>query len=330
MRVVEIAAFGAPDVLRLAERPVPELRGDEVLIRVAAAGLNRADLLQRRGLYLPPEGGSDILGLEVSGEIVATGRDAERWKSSDKVCALLAGGGYAEYVAVPEAQCLPVPAKLSLMEAAALPEAVFTVWANVFEAGALNPNESILIHGGAGGVGSMAIQMARAHGARVFATAGNAQKAALCTGCGAELAVHYREEDFVQAILRATNGKGVDVVLDIMGGDYVARNLAVLAQNGRHISLGVMQNKQATLDLRIVMQKRLVLTGSTLRDRSPAEKARLRREIEEKAWGWIASGRIKPILSKIFPLKEAISAHKMMESGAHFGKILLEVGACSA
>ena len=327
MRVVEIPTFGPPEVLRLADHPTPAPQAGEVLIRVAAAALNRADLLQRRGLYPPPEGASSIPGLEVAGEIIAVGQGVERWKSGDKVCALLTGGGYAEYVAAPAGQCLPVPPHLSLVEAAALPEAVFTTWANLFESGQLKPSESVLIHGGSGGIGSVAIQMAKAHGARVFATAGGAEKVKACRDLGADEAIDYRTQDFVEILRAATQGRGVDVVLDILGGDNVNRNLDILAPQGRHISIGTLQNKIATLDLRTIMAKQLTLTGSTLRNRPMAEKAHLAREIEVKAWPWVLQGSVKPVLFKIFPFAEVVLAHKMMESGAHFGKIILEVSA---
>jgi putative PIG3 family NAD(P)H quinone oxidoreductase len=325
MHVVEIREPGGPEVLQWAERPLPEMGASEVLIKVTAAGLNRADLLQRQGKYPPPEGASDVLGMEVSGVIAALGKGVTRWKIGDKVCALLAGGGYAEYVPSPEGQCLPVPENISLIEAAALPEAVCTVFVNVFEAGRLAPDETVLVHGGASGIGTTAIQMVKAFGAKIFITAGDDEKCVACKKLGADLAINYKSEDFVAAIMRATGARGVDVVLDMIGGDYVARNLAALAPFGRHVSISTQRGKSATIDLRDVMQKRLILTGSTLRHRPREEKARLLRAVEEKAWPWVAQGRLKPLIFKTFAIKNAVDAHKMMESGAHIGKIVLEV-----
>lgn len=297
-----------------------------MLIKTAAAGINRADLLQRQGKYPPPAGSSEILGMEVSGTIAALGKNVARWKIGDKVCALLSSGGYAEYVTAPDGQCLPVPANLSLNEAASLPECVITVWANLFETGKLQAGETVLVHGGGSGVGTMAIQMVKLHGAKIFVTAGSEEKCTACKKLGADLTINYKKEDFAEAILRATNKSGIDIVLDMVGGDYVARNLSILAPQGRHISIAVQGGKGTLIDLWLIMRKRLILTGSTLRHRDQAEKARLVAEVVEKAWPWVAQGKLKPLIYKAFPIKNAAEAHKMMESGSHIGKIVLEVG----
>lgn len=307
------------------EQPMPVPQAGDVLIKVAAAGINRADILQRQGKYPPPPGCSDIIGLEVSGEVVALGPMTSRWKIGDKICALLSDGGYAEYVAVSERQCLPVPPDLSLIEAAALPEAVTTVWANLFEAAALKPHESVLVHGGTSGIGSTAIQMVKLFGAKIFVTAGSEEKCAACCAIGADLAVNYKTEDFVAVIEKATGGRGIDVVLDIVGGDYVARNLSILAPGGRHVSIATQGGRQASIDIGQVMRKKLMLTGSTLRHRPSAEKARLLAQIEAKIWPNVLSGNLKPLIYNVFPIKNAAAAHKVMESGAHIGKIVLEV-----
>jgi putative PIG3 family NAD(P)H quinone oxidoreductase len=323
--VIEIRTPGSPEVLQWAERPMPQPAADEVLIKVVAAGLNRADILQRQGNYPPPEGAGDILGMEVAGEIAAIGAKVKRWTSGDKIGALISGGGYAEYAVAPEEQCLPVPKNISFVEAAALPEAVITVWANLFEAGNLRADQTALVHGGSSGIGTTAIQMAKSIGAKIFVTARNEEKCAACMKLGADLAINYKREDFVAVIEHATQKRGVDVVLDMVGGDYVARNLSILAPGGHHVSIAVQGGKNATIDLWQIMRKRLVLTGSTLRHRSRAEKARLVRAVEEKAWNWVAEGKVKPLIYKTFPIKNAAAAHKLMESGAHIGKIVLEV-----
>ena len=325
MHCIEIREPGPPDVLQWAERPVPQPAAGEVFIKIAAAGLNRADLLQRAGNYPPSERVSDIPGLEVAGEIAALGRGVKRWKIGDKICALLSGGGYAEYAVAPADQCLPVPQNLSLTEAAALPEAVFTVWANIFELGALKPNETVLVHGGSSGIGTTAIQMVKNFGAKIFVTAGSAEKIVACEKLGADLAINYKQETFTEAVMCATQKRGVDLVLDMVGGDYVARNLSILAPHGRHVSIAVQGGKQATVDLWRIMRKNLILTGSTLRHRPPGEKARLAHAVEEKAWPWVAAGRLKPLIYKTFPMKNAAEAHKVMESGVHIGKMVLEV-----
>jgi putative PIG3 family NAD(P)H quinone oxidoreductase len=324
MHFIECRGAGGPDVLRWSERPTPQPKAGDVLIKVAAAGINRADILQRQGNYPPPEGAGDILGMEVSGEIVALGSGVKRWKVGDKICALLAGGGYAEYAAASETQCLPAPKNLSLAEAAALPECVVTVWANLFEAGNLQPGQTALVHGGSSGIGTTAIQMAKAFGARIFITAGSDEKCDACKKLGADLAINYKREDFVGIIKRETKDRGVDVVLDMVGGDYVARNLSILAPQGRHVSIAVQSGKQATVDIWHIMRKQLIVTGSTLRHRAASEKARLMRAVEEKIWSHIKKGSVKPLIYNTFPMRNAADAHKLMESGAHIGKIVLE------
>jgi len=323
--IIECHGFGGPDVLQWAERPLPMPVADEVLIHVAAAGVNRADILQRQGKYPPPPGSSDVIGMEISGTVVMVGQDVRRWKAGDKVCALLSGGGYADYAVAPEAQCLPVSGTLSLTQAAALPEAVVTVWANVFEGAALRPGETILVHGGSSGIGTTAIQMVKAHGAKIIVTVGNQEKAEACRALGADHVINYTQEDFVQAVMNETVGQGVDAVLDMIGGDYLPRNLSVLAQQGRHVSIAVQGGRKAAIDIFEIMQKRLIVTGSTLRHRSKEEKARLIREVEAKTWPLVASGQLKPLIYRTFPIKNASLAHKVMESGAHIGKIVLEV-----
>ena len=315
---MEIAGFGGPEVLKIARRPRPVPGEGGVLVRVAAAGINRPDLLQRQGKYPPPAGASDIPGLEVAGEIVDS-RDP-RWTPGDKVCALLSGGGYAEYAVAPAGQCLPVPDGLSLVEAAALPETVFTVWANVFQLGRLTEGETLLVHGGSSGIGTMAIQLARSFGADVIVTAGSDEKCAACLRLGAMQAVNYRTADFVVAV----TPDRVDVVLDMVGGDYVSRNLQVLRRGGRHVSIAVQGGRMATIDIVSVMTKRLTLTGSTLRPRSVAEKAALADELRETVWPRIGPDSIRPVIHQTFPLDRAADAHAMMEQGGHIGKIVLE------
>lgn len=309
------------------EAPTPEPQTGEILVKVMAAGVNRADLMQRQGKYPPPAGASDILGLEVSGEVAALGANTSRWKIGDKVCALLSGGGYAEWVNVPEAHCLPVPANLPLRDAAALPETITTVWANLFEAGGLQSGETALVHGGSSGIGTTAIQMAKLFGAKIIVTVANDEKAEACRQLGADLVINYNRQDFVEAVSTFTNGQGANVVLDMVAGDYINRNLAAMAPFGRHVSIATQQGRVAPVDFRLVMQKRLTITGSTLRGRSISEKARLMAEIEQKVWPRVASGQFKPLIYQAYPIKNAPEAHKMMESGAHIGKILLEVAA---
>jgi putative PIG3 family NAD(P)H quinone oxidoreductase len=312
----------APDApLSLGQAEIPAPRQGEILIRVRAAGVNRPDLMQRAGLYPPPPGAPATLGLEAAGEVAALGEGVSGWRVGDQVTALLPGGGYAEYALAPEGSALPIPKGLSLIEAAALPEAALTVWANVFEAGALQPGETFLVHGGASGIGTTAIQMAKAHGARVFATAGDMDKCALCERLGAR-AINYRSADFVD-VLRAAGG--ADVVLDMVGGPYVQKNLDVLNTRGRLVMIAFLQGPQVELNLMRLMLKRLTLTGSTLRARPDEEKARLAREVERVVWPWIEAGKFKPVIDSTFPLAEAEAAHQRMHLGAHAGKIVLEV-----
>ena len=326
MTAIEIASPGGPEVLRPVQRPTPEPGPREVLIAVAAAGVNRPDILQRQGKYAPPPGASDIPGLEVAGRVAACGSDAGEWKEGDAVCALVAGGGYAEYCAAPVPQCLPVPAGLDFVQAAALPETVFTVWTNVFERGRLSAGETLLVHGGASGIGTTAIQMARARGARVFATAGSKDKCTACEKLGAERAIDYSREDFAAVVAEKTAGRGVDVILDMVGGDYLARNLASLAFEGRLVQIAFLKGPRAEIDLMTLMHRRLTLTGSTLRARSIEEKGRIARAVRENVWPQIEKGEVRPVLHATFPLAAAAEAHRALESGTHVGKIVLTVG----
>ena len=325
MTAVEIAHPGGPEVLRPVTRPTPALGSRDVLIAVAAAGLNRPDLMQRQGRYAPPPGASDIPGLEVAGRVVARGKDVEEWQEGDAVCALVAGGGYAEYCAAPAPQCLPVPKGLDFVQAAALPETVFTVWTNVFERGRLSAGETLLVHGGASGIGTTAIQMARARGVRVFATAGTREKCAACEKLGAERAIDYAREDFVAVVAELTAGRGVDVVLDMVGGDYLPRNLASLATDGRLVQIAFLKGPRAEIDLMTVMHRRLTLTGSTLRPRSIEEKGQIARAVRENVWPLIEKGDVRPVLHATFPLAAAAEAHRALEAGRHVGKIVLIV-----
>lgn len=329
MRAVEIGAFGPPDGLRLVDRPRPVLAPGEVLIAVEAAGVNRPDVIQRLGKYAPPPGASDLPGLEVAGRIVEVAPASDgtpmRWQPGDAVCALVAGGGYAELCAAPAGQCLPVPAGYSMVEAAALPETCFTVWTNVFERGRLAAGETFLVHGGTSGIGTTAIQLARAFGATVFATAGSAEKCAACVALGASNAINYREADWVAAIKAATDGRGVDVILDMVGGDYVARNLDLLAEDGRLVQIAFLKSSRADIDLMQVMRRRLTLTGSTLRPRSVAAKTAIAAALEARVWPRLAAREIAPVIHATFPLADAAAAHRLMESGAHIGKIVLTV-----
>ncbi|HTV50187.1 MAG TPA: NAD(P)H-quinone oxidoreductase [Steroidobacteraceae bacterium] len=326
MRVVEISQHGPPSVLRLAYRHLPALASGEVLIRVAAAGVNRPDVMQRQGAYPPPPGASDIPGLEVSGTIVAVGTEVRSHQIGEQVCALVSGGGYAEYVNAPVPQCLPLPAGVSLIEAATLPETFFTVYSNVFKRAGLAPGESLLVHGGSSGIGTTAILLAKAHGARVFATAGSDRKCAACVALGADRAVNYHEEDFVAAVQDATNGKGVDVILDMVGGSYVGRNVTAAALEGRIAMIALLGGARADLDLRPLLTKRLRLMGSTLRPQSIEAKGRLAQALLAEVWPWFGAQRLRaPPLYARFPISEAWRAHELMESGEHIGKIVLEV-----
>ena len=325
MTAVEIAQPGGPDVLRPVTRPTPAPGPRDVLIAVAAAGVNRPDLMQRQGRYAPPPGASDIPGLEVAGRVVARGKDVEEWKEGDEVCALVAGGGYAEYCAAPAPQCLPAPKGLDFVQAAALPETVFTVWTNVFDRGRLSAGETLLVHGGASGIGTTAIQMARARGARVFATAGTREKCAACEKLGAERAIDYAREDLAAVVAEMTAGRGVDVILDMVGGDYLPRNLASLATDGRLVQIAFLKGPRAEIDLMAVMQRRLTLTGSTLRPRSIEEKGRIARAVRENVWPLVEKGDVRPVLHATFPLAAAAEAHRALEAGRHVGKIVLIV-----
>ncbi len=325
MRAIEISAPGGPEVLRVTQRPVPTPAANEVLIEVAAAGVNRPDVLQRKGGYPPPPGASDIPGLEVAGTIVAAGAGANTWKTGDRVCALVTGGGYAEYVAAPAPQCLAIPRGLTLVEAAGLPETFFTVWVNVFERAGLKASETLLIQGGSSGIGVTAIQMARAFGHRVFVTAGSAEKCTACEKLGASRAINYRTEDFVAVVKELTGGKGVDVILDMVGGDYVPRELACLADDGRLSLIAFLGGTRATIDMTDILRRRLTITGSTLRARSVEVKGAIAQSLKQKVWPLIEAGRIKPVIYRTFRLEEASAAHALMESSAHVGKIILEI-----
>jgi putative PIG3 family NAD(P)H quinone oxidoreductase len=323
MHHIAMEAPGGPEVLVLATGPVPRPATGEVLIRVAAAGINRPDILQRTGNYPPPPGASPILGLEVSGTVVALGAEVTGWHEGDAVCALVAGGGYAEYCVAPAPQCLPVPKGVALVDAAGLPETFFTVWSNVFDRGRLAAGESFLVHGGSSGIGTTAIQLARAFGARVFATAGSPEKCAVCRDLGAERAIDYRQEDFVAVLKEATQGRGVDVILDIVGGPYVEKNLRSLALEGRLVQIAFLQGSKVTLDLAHLMVRRQTITGSTLRPRPVADKATIARNLRDKVWPLIEAGKVRPVIDRTFPLAEAAAAHRLMESSTHIGKILL-------
>ncbi|HXH06496.1 MAG TPA: NAD(P)H-quinone oxidoreductase [Vicinamibacterales bacterium] len=328
MKAIQIARFGGPDVLELVERPVPAPGPGEVLIAVEAAGVNRPDVLQRLGRYPPPPGVTDIPGLEIAGVVAKVGPPGPwppRWLEGDRVCALVAGGGYAEYCLAPVPQCLPIPSGLDAVAAAALPETFFTVWTNVFERGRLQPTQTLLVHGGAGGIGTTAIQLGRAFGSRVIATAGSAEKCEACRRLGAEHAIDYRAEDFVSRVKEITAGRGVDVVLDIVGGAYVAKNLEVLARDGRLVQIGLMGGATAEIPLGPILQRRLWITGSTLRPRSVEEKGLIARALESRVWPLVARGEVRPVIHATFPLARAADAHRLMEAGGHIGKIVLVV-----
>ena len=325
MTAVAISQPGGPRVLRPEKRDVPKPGEGEILIRVRAAGVNRPDVAQRTGAYPPPPGASDLPGLEVSGEVVAAGEGARRWRLGDAVCALTPGGGYAEYVKVHESNALPVPQGFTLTEAAALPETFFTVWHNVFERGALKAGETLLVHGGSSGIGTTAIQLASAFDAKVITTAGSAEKCDACLKLGADRAVNYREEDFVAAVKEATDGRGANVILDMIGGDYVARNYHAAAVDGRIVQIATQGGAVATTDFARLMVKRLVHTGSTLRPRSAEFKGQIAAALEAQVWPLLAARRVAPVMDMIFPLREAWRAHERMEEGEHIGKIVLDV-----
>ena len=324
MIAIEIERPGGPEVLTPVERPDPVPASGEVLIRVAAAGVNRPDVMQRKGLYPPPAGASDLPGLEVAGEIIALGDGVGDWQIGDRVCALVAGGGYATLCAAPAAQCLPVPRGMDLVTAAAIPETFFTVWSNVFERGRLQAGESALFHGGSSGIGTTAIQIAAARGVRVFATAGSDDKCRACESLGAARAINHRTADFVDAIRELTAGRGVDLVLDIVGGSYVARNLSVLAMDGRLVQIGLMDGEAiAPVDFRRVLGRRLTITGSTLRPRSVEEKGAIASALRRDVWPLLEKGVVTPVISATFPLRDAADAHRAMERSEHVGKLVL-------
>lgn len=325
MTAIAITTPGGPDVLKPQQIALPSLKDGEVLIKVEAAGVNRPDVFQRQGDYPPPPGAPATPGLEVAGRVVARGSQVKRYKEGDAVLALVPGGGYAEYCAAAEDNALPVPQGLSMVEAGAIPETFFTVWTNVFERAGLKPGETLLVHGGSSGIGTSAIMMARELGSRVFATAGSPEKCRACEALGAERGIDYRSEDFVAVVKAMTEGKGANVILDMVGGDYVGRNLAIASMHGRIVNIAFLKGSKVEVDLLPIMLKRLTLTGSTLRPRSVAEKASIARELEAKVWPLLAQGKIKPQIYKTFPLAEAAEAHRLMESSAHVGKIVLTV-----
>jgi len=322
---IEISKPGGPEVLVPVERPAPELAPGEVLIKVEAAGVNRPDVMQRMGHYPPPPGASDIPGLEVAGVIVKIAHGVSEWQIGDRVCALVAGGGYAEFCVVPAPQCLPVPRGMDFIHAAAIPETFFTVWTNVFERGRLQPGESMLVHGGSSGIGTAAIQLARARGSRVFATAGSAEKCAACERLGADTAINYREADFVAVVKEATNGRGVDLILDMVGGDYLARHIEALAIEGRLVQIGLLGGYKAQVNLIAMMQRRVTITGSTLRARSIEEKGAIAAALRQRVWPLLESGAVMPVIHATFPLRSAAEAHRVMDSSAHIGKLVLVV-----
>jgi len=326
MRAVEISKPGLPEVLRLCDRPVPVAGAGEILIKIAYAGVNRPDVLQRAGAYDPPKDASDLPGLECAGEVAAVGAGVSRWSIGDQVCALLPGGGYAEYATCPADHALPAPDGLTLAQAAGLPENYFTVWTNVFDRGRLKAGETFLVHGGSSGIGTTAIQLAHAFGSRVFTTAGTDEKCAACLELGAEQAINYKMMDFGGLTRDWTDGRGLDVILDMVGGGYIARNIKALALEGRLVMIAFLGGPKAEVNFAQVMVKRLTLTGSTLRPQSIAAKAAIARDLEEHVWPLLASGRIAPVMDHVFALKDAVNAHKRMENSTHIGKIILKVG----
>ncbi len=325
MTAIEIDGFGGPEVLKPATRPVPLPATGEVLIEVAAAGVNRPDIHQRQGNYAPPPGASDIPGLEIAGKIVAVGLGVHHYRVGQEVCALVAGGGYAAYCVAPEPQVLPVPKGLSLIEAAAIPETFFTVWTNLFERGALKAGEIVLIHGGSSGIGTTAIQLAKAFGARIFTTAGSREKCQACEKLGADVAIEYKREDFAEVIRGKTAGRGVDVILDMVGGDYFQRNINSLAMDGRLVNIAYLRGARVEVNFMPVMRNRLTITGSTLRPRTVQEKGAIAAALRAKVWPLIEKGTVKPLIERTFPLAEAAAAHRLLESSSHVGKIVLTV-----
>jgi NADPH2:quinone reductase len=323
MLAIEIREPGGPDVLTPVERPIPAPAAGDVLIKVVAAGVNRPDVAQRQGRYPPPPGASDIPGLEVAGTVEQVGGEVRDWRVGDRVCALVAGGGYAEHCVAPAPQCLPIPRGMSATQAAAIPETFFTVWTNVFDRGRLSAGESLLVHGGSGGIGTTAIQLGRAFGASVFATAGSAKKCAACEQLGAARAINYRDDDFVAVTRAATDGRGIDVILDMVGGDYFPRNIDALATGGRLVQIATLGGPRSQIFLPAVMQRRLTITGSTLRPRSVAEKGAIAKVLREQVWPLLDDGRVRPVVYQTFPLRAAADAHRLMDSGEHIGKIVL-------
>lgn len=326
MRAIDPEAPGGPEVLQIVERPVPAVQPGEVLIRVAAAGVNRPDVMQRKGAYPPPPGAPSIFGLEVSGTVVALGEGVHQLMVGQPVCALVAGGGYADYVTAPAGQCLPVPELLSMEEAAAMPETLFTVWTNLFERAYASEGDTVLVHGGTSGIGTMAISLCNIFGITIIVTAGSDEKVAAAKALGADHAINYKTEDFVERVKEITGGAGCAAVLDMVGGDYVARNLKCLAPDGRHVSIAVQGGAKATIPIFEVMMKRLTLTGSTLRARDNAFKAMVADELARIVWPHVEAGRLKPVMDKAFPLEQAADAHRRMEAGDHVGKIVLTMG----
>lgn len=326
MRAIDPEAPGGPEVLQIVERPVPAVQPGEVLIRVAAAGVNRPDVMQRKGAYPPPPGAPSIFGLEVSGTVVALGEGVHQLMVGQPVCALVAGGGYADYVTAPAGQCLPVPELLSMEEAAAMPETLFTVWTNLFERAYASEGDTVLVHGGTSGIGTMAISLCNIFGITIIVTAGSDEKVAAAKALGADHAINYRTEDFVERVKEITGGAGCAAVLDMVGGDYVARNLKCLAPDGRHVSIAVQGGAKATIPIFEVMMKRLTLTGSTLRARDNAFKAMVADELARNVWPHVEAGRLKPVMDKAFPLEQTADAHRRMEAGDHVGKIVLTMG----
>ena len=325
MNFVAHGAGGAPQVMHLSQMLVPKPAATEVLIKVAYAGVNRPDCLQRSGRYPPPPGASPILGLEASGQVVALGEGVTRWKQGDWVCGLANGGAYAEYVCIPQGQVLPLPPGLSLLQAAALPENYFTVWTNVFQRGKLQAGETFLVHGGSSGIGLTAIQLAKAFGARLICTVGNEEKIRACLAAGADLAINYRTQDFAKEVMDATDQKGVNIILDMVGGDYMQRNINCLSVDGRLVQIAFLQPSKTEVDWIGLMVKRLTFTGSTLRPRTAADKAQMANELHEKVWPLLQQGKCLPVVHQVFDLREATQAHELMESSAHIGKIMLKV-----
>jgi len=326
MKAIEITTPGGPEVLKPCERDTPVAGAGEILIRVEAAGVNRPDVVQRLGRYPAPPGASDIPGLEIAGEVVALGDAASGFKEGDKVCALVPGGGYAEYCTANAASAMHVPKGFSMVQAAAIPETYFTVWSNLFDRAGLKAGETLLVHGGSSGIGSTAIQLAKAFGAKVITTVGNAEKASFCEALGADVVVNYREGDFVDAVKDFTDGAGVNVVLDMVGGDYIARNIDCLALEGRHVSIAFLQEPQVNINMLPVMLKRLVLTGSTLRARDNAFKGAIAANLQKHVWPLMEAGKVAPVIDSVYPLDQACEAHTRMETSLHMGKIMLEVG----